>query len=62
MTEDEIRETLREMRDVPVPPDSLARVRLKLEHRIRRRSAWRTAACLVTVSDKAACKLQCPAG
>lgn len=50
MTEDEIREALREMRDVPVPPDSLARVRLKLEHRIRRRFAWRTAAFLVTVS------------
>ena len=50
MTEDEIRETLREMRDVPVPPDSLARVRLKLEHGIRRRFARRPAAFLVTVS------------
>jgi len=50
MTEDEIREAFREMRDLPVPPDSLARVRLELEHRIRRRSAWRTAAFLLTAS------------
>ena len=50
MTEDEIREALREMRDIAVPPESLARVRLNLENRVRRRAVWRTSALLAAVS------------
>jgi hypothetical protein len=41
MNEQEIRNLLREMRDEPVPVDSLVRVRLKLDERIRRRARWR---------------------
>src|SRR5438105_3936839 len=41
MTEDEIRELLREMRETPVPADSLVRVRLGLEDRMRRRARWK---------------------
>jgi len=39
MTEDRIRELLREMRDEPVPADSTARVRLAIEARSRSRIA-----------------------
>lgn len=41
MNEQEIRNLLREMRDEPVPLDSLVRVRLGLDDRIRRRARWR---------------------
>jgi hypothetical protein len=41
MNEQEIRSLLREMRDEPVPVDSLVRVRLRLDERIRRRARWR---------------------
>lgn len=41
MNEQEIRNLLREMRDEPVPVDSLVRVRLGLDERIRRRARWR---------------------
>ena len=41
MNEQEIRILLREMRDEPVPADSLVRVRLRLDDRIRRRARWR---------------------
>jgi hypothetical protein len=41
MTEDEIRDLLREMRDDPIPADSLARVRLGLAARLQRRTPWR---------------------
>jgi hypothetical protein len=41
MNEQEIRDLLREMRDEPVPVDSLVRVRLRLDERIRRRARWR---------------------
>ncbi len=34
MTEDQIRELLREMRDEPVPADSLARVRMRVDERV----------------------------
>jgi hypothetical protein len=44
MTEDEIRELFRDMRELAVPPDSLARVRLGLDTRIRRRTRWNVAA------------------
>ncbi len=44
MNEQEIRSLLREMRDEPVPVDSLVRVRLGLDDRIRRRARWRVGA------------------
>ncbi len=44
MNEQEIRNLLREMRDEPVPVDSLVRVRLRLDDRIRRRARWRIGA------------------
>jgi len=50
MNENEIRDLFREMRDEPVPADSLARVRAGVDHRIHQRpwlSAWKIAAVLV---------------
>jgi len=50
MNEQEMREVFREMRDEPVPADSLARVRVAVDQRIHRRpwlSAWKIAAALV---------------
>jgi hypothetical protein len=47
MTEDEIRDLFREMRDDAVPADSLALVRLKLQDRIRSRGRWKVAAWVV---------------
>ena len=44
MNQQEIRNLLREMRDEPVPVDSLVRVRLRLDDRIRRRARWRIGA------------------
>ena len=41
MNEDEMRELFREMRDEPVPADSLARVRLGVDQRIRK-THWLT--------------------
>jgi hypothetical protein len=53
MTEDQIRELLREMRDDPVPADSLARVRMRIEERTAARpTRWRipaVAGALLTV-------------
>jgi hypothetical protein len=60
MTEDQIRELFREMRDEPVPPDSKARVRMAVAERsqswtekLRRRWKWMAAvlapACLLLV-------------
>ena len=40
MIHDEIRELLGEMRDEPVPADSLVRVRELVEQRVRRRHRW----------------------
>jgi hypothetical protein len=55
MNEQEIRDLLREMRDEPVPVDSLVRVRLGLDDRIRRRAklrigAWATACASVLLT------------
>jgi len=61
MTEDQIRELFREMRDEPVPPDSKARVRMAVAERtqswpekLRRRWKWLAAlvapACLLLVA------------
>jgi hypothetical protein len=59
MNEDEIRELFREMRDEPVPPDSLVRVRQAVTERRRRgwsSAGWKVAtgvlatACLVLVA------------
>jgi hypothetical protein len=44
MNEQEIRNLLREMRNEPVPLDSLVRVRLRLDDRIRWRTRWRIGA------------------
>jgi hypothetical protein len=53
MTDEQIRDLLREMGQEAVPPDSLARVRIGLGERMRRRSHWRVAtwvaACAVVV-------------
>lgn len=49
MTEDQIRELFREMRDEPVPPDSQARVRMAVADRIRNRRRWWIAAAAVLV-------------
>jgi hypothetical protein len=49
MTEREIQDLLREMREEPVPADSLARVRAGVEQQIRKRPsvfAWKIAAAL----------------
>jgi hypothetical protein len=50
MNENEIRELFREMRDEPVPADSLARVRAGVDRRIGKRSwigGWKLAVALV---------------
>ena len=47
MNEQEMREVFREMREEPVPADSLARVRARVDQRVGRRSWWRFAAPLV---------------
>jgi len=44
MNEYEIRDLFRELRDEPVPLESLVRVRMRVEDRIRRRAPWRLAA------------------
>jgi hypothetical protein len=53
MTEDEIRDLFRDMREEPVPADSLALVRLRLADRIQSRGRWKVAAwvmaCAVVV-------------
>jgi hypothetical protein len=43
MTEQEMRELFREMREEPVPADSLARVRVVVDRRIARRDWWKLA-------------------
>ncbi len=40
MTEDRMRELFREMREEPVPADSLARVRMAVEERTAKRAGW----------------------
>jgi len=53
MTEDEIRDLFREMREDAFPADSLALVRLRVDDRIRSRGRWKVAgwvmACAVVV-------------
>ncbi len=43
MNEDEIRNLFAEMRDEPVPVESLVRVRVLVDERIRRRAPWKIA-------------------
>ena len=43
MTERELQDLLRNMRDEPVPADSLARVRMGVDQRLRKRSWWKLA-------------------
>ena len=52
MTEDEIRDLLREMGDEPVPADSVRRVRLAVAERTQPRTAiwWRAAALLAAAA------------
>ena len=52
MNEDQLRDLFREMRDEPVPADSLARVRAGVDLRIQKRRwlvGWKPAAALVMV-------------
>jgi anti-sigma factor RsiW len=51
MTDDEVRLLLRELRDEPVPADSLARVRLAVLERSQRRTwfAWTMAGALAAI-------------
>jgi hypothetical protein len=53
MTEDQMRELLREMRDEPVPPDSLVRVRMAVDRRVERGRAgsrWKFVAALLAAA------------
>ena len=50
MTEQEMRDLFREMRDEPVPADSLARVRMGVEGRIGKRLWWKFAVALVAAT------------
>jgi len=43
MTEDQMREIFREMRDEPVPADSLARVRARIERPAGKKNWWKFA-------------------
>ena len=54
MTEHEIQALLREMRDEPVPADSLARVRLGVEKRTGKRSGWKWVVPLVVAASMVA--------
>jgi hypothetical protein len=47
MNEQEMRDLFREMREEPVPADSLARVRLGVDQRLRKRSWWKLAVPLI---------------
>jgi hypothetical protein len=47
MTEQEMREVFREMREEPVPADSLARVRMGVEQGVGKRRRWKFAVPLV---------------
>jgi hypothetical protein len=54
MTEDRIHELFREMRDEPLPADSLARVRLAVAERTQARTLrfpWRIAAALLATAS-----------
>lgn len=46
MTEQEMRDLFREMREEPVPADSLARVRAGVDRRMRRVFPWKIVAAL----------------
>jgi hypothetical protein len=50
MTEDEMRDLFREMREEPVPADSLARVRQGVEQRRRRAAPWKILAALAAAA------------
>ena len=50
MNEQEIRELFREMREEPVPADSLARVRARVDQRRRRVGPWKILAALAAAA------------
>lgn len=54
MNEDEMRELFREMREEPVPADSLARVRVGVEQRRRRAAPWKILAAVAAAACIAA--------
>ena len=54
MNEEEMRELFREMREEPVPADSLARVRMRLGERVAKKRWWRIPAAALA---SAACIL-----
>ena len=49
MTEQEMREVFREMREEPVPADSLARVRAGVDQRVGKRRWWKFAVPVLVV-------------
>jgi len=51
MTEREIQDLFREMRDEPVPADSLARVRMAVDRRTARRNWWKFAVPLALAAS-----------
>ena len=50
MSEDEIRDLFAEMRDEPVPVESLVRVRVLVDERIRRRAPWKIASLIAALA------------
>ena len=50
MTENEIKDLFREMREDPVPEDSLSRMRSMLESRMRSRARWKAAAWVMATA------------
>jgi hypothetical protein len=50
MTEEEMRTLFREMREEPIPADSLARVRLGVEQGIGKKSWWKFAALMAVAA------------
>jgi hypothetical protein len=50
MTEQEIRDIFRELRDETVPPDALARVRARVADRVQRKARWKIGASLAAAA------------
>jgi hypothetical protein len=51
MTDNEMRDLFREMREEPVPADSLARVRAGIEKRTKRAASWKMGALLAVAAS-----------
>ena len=50
MTEQEIRDLFREMRDETIPADALARVRARVADRVQRKARWKIGASLAAAA------------